>query len=154
MTVPLWRWGPAMSYENSNRALCCWVSSQASQLKPHYKNLTLSSNKVQKWAACSNDKERRRGGEAAGADCRAQSGEILHLKGLGWQREMATVVGELRVGRVGWGGGAGVQTLSPAWWRHQEWTAGLQEGRLVNTTNNPPPAAPPPLDHCHTREDG
>lgn len=45
-------------------ARCCWVGFAGEP--PHYKNLTLSSNKGQKLAACSSDK--------AGEGVRAASG--------------------------------------------------------------------------------
>lgn len=47
----------------------------------------------------------------------------------------------------------GVQLLCLPWWRHLEWLSGLQERKLVNTTDKPLPKPCQqwhlPLDHRH-----
>lgn len=46
----------------------------------------------------------------------------------------------------------GVQLLCLPWWRHLEWLSGLQERKLVNTTDKPCQQWHLPLDHGHVWE--
>lgn len=63
--VVLWWWGLQNSMLTG--AWCCWVSLTVRSV-PHYKNSTLSSNKGQKLAACSNDIVKRGRRTAMGAE--------------------------------------------------------------------------------------
>lgn len=117
---------------NANRGPML-LGKLASEHCPHHKDETLSSNKGQKWAAYSNDK-------AEGGGERQQESKLG-----GYSIPWGFGLRESNCGGCPGGVLVGVQLLCLPWWRHLEWLSGLQERKLVNTTDKPLPTVTPSI---------